>query len=318
MLIRNYLYDNKIFKSESFSTPVICVGNLSVGGTGKSPMIEYLLKLLSPENKVATLSRGYGRATKGFKLVEVSEKATNVGDEPLQFKNKFPNATIAVDEVRTRGIKNLMKNYSSEIILLDDAFQHRKVTAGLNILLTKYKDLYVDDLMLPAGNLREPRSGADRAKIIIVTKCPDNLSSSEEEKIQKRLKLKNDQQLFFSYIGYEDFVQNSSEKYPISEFQNKKVTLVTGIANPSQLCAHLDSLNITYNHLNFPDHHNFTEKEIAKISQASTVLTTEKDFMRLKGGISKEKLFYLPIEMKFFGNAEIFNKEILQYIAKEK
>ena len=318
MLIRNFLYDIKIFKSESFSIPVICIGNLSVGGTGKSPMIEYLLKLLLHEYKVATLSRGYGRATKGFKLVEVLDSVTNVGDEPLQFKNKFPNATIAVDEVRTRGIKNLLNSYSPEIILLDDAFQHRKVTAGLNIVLTRYQDLYVNDLMLPTGNLREPSSGADRAKIIVVTKCPENLSESEKGKIQNKLKLKSGQKLFFSYIGYEDFIRNSSEKQPVAYLQNREVTLVTGIANPSQLCAHLDTLKVTYNHLDFPDHHNFTPKEISEISQASTILTTEKDFMRLKGLVSEEKLFYLPIEMKFLSDAETFNNEILHYITKEK
>ncbi len=318
MLLRNFLYDIKVFRSESFPLPVICVGNLSVGGTGKSPMIEYLLKLLLQKYKVATLSRGYGRTTKGFKMVEVSDKASRVGDEPLQFKNKFPKASVAVDEIRTRGIKNLMVNSAPEIILLDDAFQHRKVSAGLNILLTRYEDLYAQDLMLPTGNLREPISGADRAKIIVVTKCPEDLSLVQREKIREKLKIRNYQHLFFSYIGYQDFIQNSEEKIPVEELQKKEVTLVTGIANPSQLCDHLDAIKVSYKHINYPDHHNFSPQEISEISKATFLLTTEKDFMRLKGEIPEEKLFYLPIEMKLLGDPEEFNKDIIQYVIKEK
>mgnify|MGYP003134421663 CR=1 FL=1 len=267
---------------------------------------------------VATLSRGYGRTTKGFKMVEVSDHAFEVGDEPLQFKNKFPEAVVAVDEIRTRGINNLMTNSSPEIILLDDAFQHRKVTAGLNILLTRYEDLYVQDLMLPTGNLREPISGADRAKIIVVTKCPTNLSLIRKKEIREKLKINNNQLLYFSYIGYQNYVKNSASKFEINELRNMEVTLVTGIANPTQLCDHLDAIKVSYKHLNYSDHHNFTAQEISKISQADFILTTEKDFMRLKGEVPEEKLFYLPIEMKFFGDPEDFNKEIFQFVLKEK
>ena len=181
MLIRNLLYDLKLFKSESYSFPVVCVGNLSVGGTGKTPMIEYLLELLLPDNKVATLSRGYGRKTKGFKLVNKAESAANVGDEPLQFKNKFRDAIVAVDENRRRGIDKLREELNPDLILLDDAFQHRKVKAGLNILLTKYDDLYQDDFMLQTGNLREPLAGAGRAKIIVVTKCLYEIRLEKQE-----------------------------------------------------------------------------------------------------------------------------------------
>ena len=162
--MRNYLYDLHILKSESYPFPVICVGNLSVGGTGKTPMIEYLLELLLPSQKVATLSRGYGRKTKGYRLVTSEENAVNVGDEPLQFKNKFENAIVAVDENRRRGIAKLQKEHNPDLVLLDDAFQHRKVKAGLNILLTKYDDLYEDDFMLPTGNLREPINGFPRLR----------------------------------------------------------------------------------------------------------------------------------------------------------
>jgi len=314
MLIRNFLFDIKILKSESYSFPVICVGNLSVGGTGKTPMIEYLLKLLLPNHKVATVSRGYGRKTKGFRVVTVNENAESVGDEPLQFKNKFKDTIVVVDENRKRGIAKLQQDYNPDIVLLDDAFQHRKVKAGLNVLLTKYDDLYEDDFMLPTGNLREPVIGASRAKIIVVTKCPPSLSLKEQERIRTKLNPRNYQRLFFSFIGYNNHVYNSSQKIAIRDLKGKNLTLVTGIANPTALCNHLKSLEISYKHMNFPDHHNFSSEEINKISKSSFVVTTEKDYMRLKGEVKNEKLFYLPIEFKFVQHTEKFDQEIEAYI----
>ena len=320
MIIRNYLFELHILKSESYPFPVICVGNLSVGGTGKTPMIEYLLKLLLPDYNVATLSRGYGRNTKGFRLVTTGETAENVGDEPLQFKNKFENAVIAVDEDRRRGITKLRKDYQAEVILLDDAFQHRKVKAGLNILLTRYEDLYEDDFMLPTGNLREPGFGANRANIIVVTKCPKNLSESEQDRVREKIKPKNHQSLFFSYIRYSDFVYNGREEINIEELGNKEITLVTGIANPGSLCQFLNDSGITYTHLDFPDHHKFSSAEINEISKSSLIVTTEKDFMRLKGNVAQEKLFYLPIAMSFVGHSDLerFNNEINEFVGNEK
>lgn len=316
MLIRNSLFNLKILKSKSYSFPVICVGNLSVGGTGKTPMIEYLLKLLLSKHKVATLSRGYGRKTKGFKVVTVDENAESVGDEPLQFKNKFKDAIVAVDENRRRGIAKLRQDFNPEIVLLDDAFQHRKVKAGLNIVLTKYDDLYEDDFMLPTGNLREPVIGAGRAKIIVVTKCPHNLSVREQERIRTKLNPRNYQRLFFSYIGYNDHVYNSDQKIAIQDLKRRDLTLVTGIANPTALCNHLKSLEIAYKHLNFPDHHNFSSEEIKRISESPFIITTEKDYMRLKGEIKNEILFYLPIEFEFVQHTEVFDREIEDFIAK--
>lgn len=318
MIVRNYLFDFRVLKSESYPFPVICVGNLSVGGTGKTPMIEYLLKLLLPDYKVATLSRGYGRNTKGFRLVTAEETADNVGDEPLQFKNKFADAVIAVDEDRRRGIAKLRQDHDSKVILLDDAFQHRKVKAGLNILLTRYRDLYEDDFMLPTGNLREPVLGADRAKIIVVTKCPEDLSLKEQEVIKNKLKPRNYQQLFFSYISYSDSVCNEKKEIKVQELVNMEVTLVTGIANPSSLCEYLNDSGIAYRHLNFSDHHKFSSEEITEISKSSFIVTTEKDFMRLKGKVAPEKLFYLPIEMKFIKQADSFEKEVTEFIINEK
>lgn len=314
MLIRNLLYDLSVFKSESYSFPVICVGNLSVGGTGKTPMIEYLLELLLSEYRVATLSRGYGRKTEGYRLVFKTESAINVGDEPLQFKNKFEDAIVAVDEYRLRGIAKLKKEHNPDLILLDDAFQHRKVKAGLNILLTKYNDLYEDDFMLPTGNLREPVVGAERAKVIVVTKCPMNLSVEKRESIRSKLKPRNFQHLYFSYISYSEHVSNGIKRIGLHELVNKEVSLVTGIANPDSLCEYLSASGISYEHLNFPDHHNFSSEEINKITKSNLIITTEKDFMRLKGEVDLERLFYLPIKMKFIQNTDGFNKNVKSFI----
>lgn len=314
MILRNLLYDSGLFKFRSFPFPVICVGNLSVGGTGKSPMIEYLLTLLLPHHRIATLSRGYGRDSSGFHLLDGTETSEMVGDEPLQFKSKFKNAIVAVDENRTRGISRLHSDCSPEVILLDDAFQHRKVKAGLNILLTTYNQLYVDDFILPAGNLREPSFGAKRAQIIVVTKCPKNLTSKKQNKIRKRLKLKNYQKLYFSYIEYSNKVYSEKPRKLISSLSDEKILLVTGIANPQPLCDYLEHLNIDFEHLNFPDHHKFTNGDLKQILASPRVLTTEKDFMRLKGSISHPNLYYIPIKMKFINRAIEFDQQIERFI----
>ena len=315
MLLRNGLYNAKIFKSKAFPLPVISVGNLSVGGTGKSPMIEYLLTLLISNYKTATLSRGYGRDSTGFYLLDGSETAEMVGDEPLQFKTKFKHAIVAVDEKRTRGISLLLANCSPEVILLDDAFQHRKVKAGLNILLTTYDQLYVDDFILPTGNLREFVSGARRAQIIVVTKCPKNLTVKKQNSIKKRFRLKTYQKLFFSYIKYSNMVYGEKPRKLISSMADEKITLVTGIANPKPLCDYLEQQQIDFEHLKFPDHHKFTKAEIKKIMAAPLVLTTEKDFMRMKGVIPHPNLYYLSIKMKFIGSKALeFDQQIERYI----
>ncbi|HSP41133.1 MAG TPA: tetraacyldisaccharide 4'-kinase [Gillisia sp.] len=315
--VRNICYDKKVFNSRSYPIPIICVGNLSVGGTGKSPMVEYLIDHISKYHRIATLSRGYGRSTKGFRLLDENDTAENVGDEPLQFKNKFPNINVAVDENRQRGITELLKTANPEVIILDDAFQHRRVQAGLNILLTSYGDLYTDDLLLPAGNLREPISGAKRAGIVVVTKCPRDLSEKEQAMISRKLKLQAHQNLFFSYINYSSEIYNGKESIPLTSLAGKKITLVTGIANPKPLLDHLRIEKIMFEHLRFPDHYNFKEKDLEKFS-GEIILTTEKDYMRLKSLNDNFNLFYIPISLKFIKDPEKFEKLINQYILNEK
>ena len=312
--LRNMLYDLGVKKSTSYNFPVICVGNLSVGGTGKTPMIEYLINLLKDDYQVATLSRGYKRKTKGFVLANEHSTAETLGDEPFQFFTKFENDIyVAVDAVRTNGIAQLrLLNKPAEIILLDDAFQHRKVNAGLNILLTTYTKPYFNDFVLPAGNLREPRSGAKRANIIIVTKCPDTLSDMEKSSFVKRIKPEEHQHVFFSTIDYSNTVFSEERQMPINSVSN--FTLVTGIANPNPLVTFLQSKDLKFEHLNYSDHYNFSEKDIKDLEKRSLIITTEKDFMRLKQyELLKDKLFYLPIKV-CIDNEQLVNKLIKDFL----
>ncbi|HRN45744.1 MAG TPA: tetraacyldisaccharide 4'-kinase, partial [Flavobacterium sp.] len=283
--IRNFLFDISVLKSYSFNLPIIAVGNLSVGGTGKTPQIEYLIRLLSEKYKIATLSRGYKRQSEGFILAQANSNARLLGDEPFQFFEKFPSIQVAVDADRKNGIEQLLSlPEKPEVILLDDAFQHRKVKAGFYILLTSYGDLYSDDCMLPTGNLRETRSGAKRADLIVVTKCPFDLSLDKQNDIRKRLKLSVNQQLYFTFIAYDTFVYGEKQKVNINEIQSTVKVLVAGIAKPEPFFTYLKNTNDVC--LSFPDHHNFTEKdilEITKTAQNNIIITTEKDYMRLKG-----------------------------------
>ncbi len=328
--IRNFLYDKGILKSYSFDIPIIAVGNLSVGGTGKTPQIEYLIRLLSPKYKVATLSRGYKRQSKGFIIADSTSNAEILGDEPFQFYTKFKDIQVAVDADRKNGVEQLLsRTEKPDIILLDDAFQHRKVKAGFYILLTSYDDLYSDDFMLPTGNLRESRSGAKRADVVIVTKCPANLSLDEQNKIKRFLLLRtrglspnwrsNDkgenQQLYFSYIDYDEFIYSEDKTMRVSEIKNVDKLLLAGIAKPNPFFAYLQSEKDEK--LVYADHHCFTENDINEIenkSQNKIIITTEKDFVRLKGSVPKEKLFYLPIRSSFLSKGENFDKTITNYV----
>lgn len=312
--LRNLCFDIGLFKSKSYNFPIICVGNLSTGGTGKTPMIEYLICLLKDNYKIATLSRGYKRNTKGFYVADKNSSAEKIGDEPFQFYQKFRDIIVSVDADRQNGIARLQQLlHPPEIILLDDAFQHRKVKAGLNILLTTYNKLYVDDFVLPTGNLREPKTGAKRANIIIVTKCPINLDEVEKSTIISRLKPLYKQEVFFSTIKYSETIFNSKNSKPLKSLQNHRFTLVTAIANPMPLLNFLDSCGYNYEHLNFKDHHIFSENELKLINTKSLILTTEKDFTRLNGGIDIERLFYLSIEIEIT-NKEKFHKFINEYV----
>ncbi|RED48299.1 tetraacyldisaccharide 4'-kinase [Seonamhaeicola aphaedonensis] len=312
--VRNKLYDWGVKKSSSYAFPVICVGNLSVGGTGKTPMIEYLINLLKKDYRVATLSRGYKRVTDGFQLANKDSNVETIGDEPFQFYSKFKNdVMVAVDADRNNGIINLKSiENSPEVILLDDAFQHRKIKAGLNILLTTYTNPYFNDFTLPTGNLREPKSGAKRADVIIVTKCPDDLNTEKKLTIIKKIKPKKHQQVFFSSIKYSNNVFSETDFKKINELH--KFTLVTGIANAKPLVKFLKDQHLDFEHLNFKDHYTFTQNDIDNLIDKALIITTEKDFMRLKQYESlKSKLYYLPIEVVIDKEAS-FNKAIKGYL----
>jgi tetraacyldisaccharide 4'-kinase len=314
--IRNFLFDKEFLKSYSFDLPVIAVGNLSVGGTGKTPQIEYLIRLLSNEYRVAALSRGYKRQSEGFVLANENSDALQLGDEPFQFYQKFKNIQVAVDANRKNGIEQLLSgSVKPEVILLDDAFQHRKVKAGFYILLTSYGDLYCNDFMLPTGNLRESRSGSQRANIVIVTKCPSNLSLEDQNRIKKQLSLSENQSLFFTFIDYDEVVYSDATTLKVAEIKSMNKILLTGIAKPESFFTHLKQDNDEC--LTFPDHHHFSESELQEIktkANGKIIITTEKDFVRLKGSILSNQLYYLPIKSSFLSGSADFDKSILNYV----
>jgi len=316
--IRNNFYELGLFDSKSFDVPIIAVGNLSVGGTGKTPQIEYLIRLLQNNYKIAVLSRGYKRNTKGFILLDKTHTSEDVGDEPLQFFRKFPKIHVAVDENRVNGIQMLKQQKPIDIVLLDDAFQHRKVKADCYILLTKYDDLYTDDFVLPAGNLRESKVGAKRAHIIVVTKCPIDLSTEKQLAIKRKLKVTAKQNIFFSNISYHN---KTSGKLSITTeaLNDYEILLLTGIANPAPLVSFLKSKANKVHHLKYADHHRFTLKEIDTIttkfnaisSDKKILLTTEKDYMRLSDKIFP--LSYLQMSSKFIDGDNLFNDAIQSF-----
>lgn len=306
--LRNFLFDTGVFESTSYDVPVICVGNLNVGGTGKSPMIEYLISILKKEHTVAVLSRGYKRKSIGFQLVENHHSVEDVGDEPLQFKLKFPDVIVAVDANRRNGI-SILKD-TATVILLDDAFQHRKVKPLFTILLTAYSDLYSDDLLLPAGNLRESKSGAKRANCIVVTKCPSSLTKGQQLNVAQSLGIRPYQKLYFSSIQYASEIYGLEDVKPLDFLKDKEFTLVTGIANPKPLEEFLSKEKLHFEHFEFPDHHHFSELELQKIDGKKIILTTEKDFMRLKDKIKTAALYYLPISVSILNKEEIFVEDV--------
>ncbi len=318
--LRNKLFETGILKSTKFDISIIVVGNLSVGGTGKTPQIEYLIRLLKEDHNIAVLSRGYKRKTKGFLLADESVTVTQLGDEPFQYYSKFNEIIVAVCEDRVNGINQLKKIQNPpEIILLDDAFQHRKVNSEFNILLTPYNDLYVDDLILPAGNLRESSRGAKRANIVVVTKCPKDLSAVKRRKIKERLKLKEGQYLFFTTINYSNQITSESGLLSLEELKKYEILLVTGIANPKPLVEFLKSKDLNIKHLKFSDHHDFSQGEVVEIKSQfdkisikdKVILTTEKDYVRLKNQL---KINFLEIEVAFIKDGEEFDEMIKNYV----
>lgn len=318
LTIRNKLYDWGVFRSVAFETPIICVGNISTGGTGKTPHIEYLIKLFKDGGKrVATISRGYGRKTRGFILAQAAHTTTDIGDEPLQFKSKFQEITVAVDEKRVNAISILLhQSPKPDVILLDDAFQHRAVSPTLSIVLTDYNNPYYEDYILPAGNLREPISGADRADAIVVTKCPPIISDLEMQSIRKKISPTQNQVVFFSTISYSRPVPVFADN--VKGFFGSEFILVAGIAKTTLFIEHIASLGKICKQYIFPDHHEFTEDELKEIiafysknKNATTIITTEKDAMRLKkfaslfSGIS---IYYIPIAVQFLQSQPGFNE----------
>lgn len=327
--LRNMFYDSGILKSTSFNVPVISVGNLSVGGAGKTPHVEYLIMLLQDYLNVAVLSRGYKRKSKGFKWVNRQDQVTQTGDEPLQYKRKWPDTAVAVCESRNIGIPMMLQGKKDiQTILLDDAFQHRSVVPGLNILLTTYDEPYTRDYLLPSGRLREFRSSAKRADVIIVTKCPTDVNQADFKKFREELKPNINQRLFFSSYDYGDpyYMYNPSIRKKLT--RDTKVVLLSAIANVEYLLDYLDINSDIVQLLKYEDHHYFKESEIIllekiieEINDPNTiVITTEKDVMRLdvhRERIIKSKIpiFALPIKVKIHPENEIdFDQSIKDFL----
>jgi tetraacyldisaccharide 4'-kinase len=364
VVFRNWCYDAGIYKSYSAQVPVISVGNLDVGGAGKSPMTEYLIRLFKDDHKLATLSRGYGRETKGYVVVKLKVKsqklkvensdspithniqptthithntspathhttltiAQQIGDEPAQFAQKFPDITVAVCEARVEGIKRLQGEH--DLIILDDAYQHRAVKPGFSILLFDYNRVNEPHLLLPAGNMREPFSGRRRADVIIITKCPEILSADEQAAIVKRIKPFDRQQVFFTSIAYQSLQDMDGKSADVSISDDTTVFLLTGIANANPLVQHLEKSTSHIIHHNYPDHHRFSLKNISKLagefsactSKNKLIITTEKDAQRLVEHellplVKQLPVLVMPIGVNFInGTQQQFNKLVINYV----
>ena len=332
--MRNWMFNVGILRSEEYPIPIINVGNITVGGTGKTPHVEYLIRLLSQKYEVAVLSRGYKRKTKGYLLATQETSMSEIGDEPWQVKQKFPQVHVAVDANRREGIRRLMtdeETRGTQVILLDDAFQHRYVKPDQNLLLVDYHRLITQDRLMPAGRLREPASARRRAHSVIVTKCPYDLNPMEFRVVMESLKLRPFQELFFSTFEYGSLVGifNGKERQLRSLEAEEHVLLLTGIASPQQMMMDLRRYTRHIVPLSFPDHHYFTNEDCRRIDEAFTqvstprlIITTEKDAARLRmaEGLTekvKQALYMLPIEVRIMRNEqEKFNENILGYVRK--
>lgn len=332
--MRNQMFELGILKSRSFDIPVISVGNITVGGSGKTPHVEYLIRLLKDKVKVAVLSRGYKRKSKGFVLAGADTAMKDIGDEPFQMKTKFPDIHVAVDKNRCHGIDMLTsmeESNDTDVILLDDAFQHRYVKPGINILLVDYHRLIIYDKLLPAGRLREPQSGKARADIVIITKCPKDLKPMEFRVIIKAMELYPYQQLFFTTLEYDNLrPMFGGKELPLNNIgRDVNILLLTGIASPKQMTYDLEEHSANITPLTFPDHHQFKSKDIELINTTFSqmpspkiIITTEKDNARLTGmeGLSdkvRQHIYMLPVRIKFMlGQEEEFNNKIIGYVQK--
>jgi len=325
IIVRNFLFDKNVLKSTSFNMPIINVGNLAVGGTGKSPMVEYLVRLLKDEYRIATLSRGYKRKTKGYALAQADTTAIDIGDEPMQFHSKFPDIAVAVGEERIVAIPQLLHDRpETQVIILDDAFQHRSIKAGFNIMLTDYHNLFTEDFFLPTGDLRDQRSSYKRADVIIVTKCPPDISEEKKNGIIKDIAPLPKQQVFFTTIQYgQPYHIISKQEKPITP--NDEILLVCGIANPELLKKYVFQFAKTYDEILYTDHHIFTiddlkeiRKKLGHMEQPHMIITTEKDAMRLakfQQELVDMPMFVLPVQHRFlFGEGMRFDNVVHTFI----
>ena len=318
--IRNQLYDFGILKEKKFNIPIIGIGNITVGGTGKTPHTEYIAKILKNKYKIALLSKGYRRKTQNFKYVHIHSKSLDVGDEPLQTKKNLPYQVVAVDHQRVNGVQKILNEHQkTQVIILDDAFQHRSLKIGYSILLCDFNNPFYEDYLMPLGKLRESRRGLNRADCIIVTKCPIDLKKEEAEKITKKIHFKD---IYFSTFKYHKVI---SVKNPKNTFnlKNKSIIMVTGIANSNSLLKYLKQLNVETKHLKYPDHHNYNISDIKKIitvfksdSKSEIILTTEKDAQKLNeyDELSSFPLYYLKVTVDFLWNKDKFDKKIMDYV----
>lgn len=332
---RNLLYDWKFLKSKQVDVHTICVGNLAVGGTGKTPHVEHIIRLLQHDYKIATLSRGYKRKSSGFTLANETSTANDIGDEPLQYKTKNPQLTVAVDANRVNGIKRLTElDNAPQVVVLDDAFQHRALKCELNIVVSEFNNLYIHDCMMPAGYLRESKRGINRADVIIVSKTPEKTSAVEIRNLIKDLKPLAHQHLFFTWLKYGELCgfQNAAETIDtLNDLFRYRIVAFTGIGNPEPMITYLKEYSSSVRHIQYPDHHTFTLQNIVDIRAEldaieggnKIVVTTEKDAMRLKGTDLEDitnslPLYVLPIEVDFKDKTQEFNDIILNYVRTNK
>lgn len=334
--LRNKLFDWGIYEEKSFNAPVISIGNITVGGTGKTPHTEYLIRLLQNRYKVAVLSRGYKRKSKGFVLATDETDVSQIGDEPYQMKHKFPDIHVAVDNDRCHGIETLFSNFSTadtEVVLLDDAYQHRYVKPGMNILLVDYNRMLCDDTLLPAGRMREPEKNKLRANMVIITKCPKDITPFEINVVKKKMNLFNYQELYLTTLSYGNLynISNTEGEYSLANIKKDiNILVVTGIASAYKLIDDLKEYSDNVQHISFDDHHDFTKEDIELIKKEfeqlpdrkRMIITTEKDAVKLSS-LSvldeqlKQYIFVLPVEIEFLCDQEkIFNLNINEYVRK--
>ena len=336
IIIRNFLYDNGVFSITGFEYPIISVGNLSVGGTGKTPHVEYLIRLLKPANNVATLSRGYGRKSTGFLIVKQKMNVAKAGDEPLQYKNKFPGVKVTVGEKRVPAMMSLLASYSDlNVVLMDDAFQHRSIKPGFSILLTEYRNLFTDDFLIPVGSLRDLRSSMKRADLVLVTKTPEDTSEDSMRRVRNKIRLRPQQQLFFTYLRY-GAVKPVQEGQPVLttlDLSEYDVLAFSGLARSRNFAGYIKGRCKSVKHLRFPDHYAYTRKDISYFvkrfnqldSPKKLMLTTEKDWMRIINEPIRKLLDDIPVYtlevLVVFTDPkekEIFDQKIMTYVEKNQ